>query len=148
MIRYALKCSSGHDFESWFQSADAFEKLKASGLVSCAVCGDTDVEKSLMAPRIGSAASEAPERPERARERPLSAPATPAEQALRDLKRRVEENADYVGRDFATEARLIHEGAAPDRAIWGEAKTDEARKLVEEGVPVTPLPFRPGRKAN
>ena len=143
MIRYALNCSQGHEFESWFQSAEAFDKLHRAGMVSCAVCGGTDVEKRLMAPRIGAKSKAEPEAG-----RPLSAPAHPAEQALAELKKKIEENSDYVGRDFAREARRMHEGEAPERSIYGEARVDEARKLVEDGVPVAPLPFTPGRKTN
>jgi len=140
MIRYALTCKEGHQFESWFQSAEAFEKLLDGGMVSCAVCGSDEVEKGLMAPRIGGSS--------KAGETPLSAPASPAEQAMAELKKKVEETSDYVGRDFAKEARRIHEGEAPERAIYGEAKPSEAKALIEDGVPVAPLPFLPGRKAN
>ena len=146
MIKFTLKCADGHRFESWFQSAGAFDKLRSGGLVACAVCGGTDVEKALMAPQV---------RPDRARasapsdgERPLSAPASPAEQALAELKRKIEANSDYVGVNFASEARAMHEGTAPERAIYGEAKPEEAKKLIEDGIPVTPLPFLPGRKSN
>lgn len=150
MIRYALSCSEGHDFESWFQSAEAFDKLHKAGMVSCAVCGGTDVAKSLMAPRIGAKSKAEPEAEAGSEppERPLSAPAHPAEQALAALKAKIEDNSDYVGRDFAREARRIHEGEAPERSIYGEARLDEAKKLVEDGVPVAPLPFTPGRKTN
>jgi hypothetical protein len=83
-----------------------------------------------------------------AREVPdLRAPASPAERALRELRRRIEAVADNVGRDFAREARAIHAGEAPDRPILGEARPDEARALLEEGIPVAPLPWGP-RRAN
>lgn len=143
MINYALKCDRDHRFESWFQSADAFDKLHSAGMVSCAVCGSTSVEKAIMSPRVSQSAT-APAKPER----PLSKPASPAEQALAELKAHVEKNSDYVGRDFANQARAMHEGGAPERAIHGEARPDEARKLIEDGVPVAPLPFRPNRKSN
>jgi hypothetical protein len=145
MIHYALKCSDGHSFESWFQSASAFDKLFASGLVSCAVCGSAEVEKAMMAPpvRPGRKAGKPAGNPG-----PLSTPASPAEQALAELRRNIEANSDYVGRDFAAEARAIHDGDAPARSIYGEARADEARALVEDGIPVAPLPFRPGRKSN
>ena len=65
-----------------------------------------------------------------------------------ELKRKVQENSEYVGSDFATEARKIHDGDAPERSIYGEAEPEEARKLVEDGVPVAPLPFIPSRKTN
>lgn len=140
MIRYSLHCAQGHDFESWFASSAAFDDLKACGLVSCAICGGTEVEKALMAPQVALKGTGA--------ERPLSTPAHPAEAALAALRREIEANSEYVGVNFVTEARRIHAGNAPERAIHGEAKPDEARKLIEDGVPVAPLPFLPGRKAN
>lgn len=78
----------------------------------------------------------------------LSRPSGKVEQAIAELRRKVEENSDYVGDSFVQEARAMHLGEAPERAIHGEAKLEEARELLEEGVPVMPLPFRPGRKSN
>jgi hypothetical protein len=140
VIQYSLKCDRDHRFDSWFKSASAFDKLQAAGMVACSVCGSTEVEKALMAPRISAGREEA--------EAPLSTPASPAEQALAELKRRIAEHAEYVGKDFATEARRIHEGEAPERLIYGEARPDDARRLIEDGVQVTPLPFLPERKTN
>jgi len=139
MIRYALTCADNHSFESWFQSAEAYEKLAFAGMVSCAHCGSVDVRKSVMAPRIGKS-TKAP--------RPLSTPDTPAEKEISELRKKIEENSDYVGDNFASEARAIHDGDAPERSIYGEAKLEDARALVEDGVPVAPLPFMPPRKAN
>lgn len=141
MIQYALKCAEGHSFDSWFQSARAFDKLMQSGMISCAVCGGTDVEKAIMAPSVRNARTDKDARA-------LSTPANPAEQALAELRKKIEKNSDYVGMNFAAEARAMHEGTAPERSIYGEAKADEARKLVEDGVPVAPLPFTPNRKTN
>lgn len=142
MIHYALKCANEHSFESWFQSAAAFDKLEAAGMVACAVCGSTEVRKDVMAPRVSTADQDAPA------PRPLSAPARPAEQALRRLRAFVEANSEDVGENFVREARAIHAGDAPERAIRGQARPAEARKLVEDGVPVAPLPFLPTRKSN
>ena len=139
MIRYTLKCADGHLFDSWFQSADAYDSLRRAGHVACAVCGDAAVDKAPMAPRVSSSAPEP---------RPLSRPENAQETALAALKRHVEAHSDYVGRDFAREARAIHEGDSPRRAIWGEARGDEVKTLVEDGVPIAPLPFTPTRKAN
>ncbi|MGI3163248.1 DUF1178 family protein [Pseudooceanicola sp. 200-1SW] len=157
MINFDLKCDQGHGFNSWFQSSAAFDSLLSAGHVACPVCGSTAVEKALMAPRVRPSRSaaaapppeSAPEVPRaEAPARPLSTPGSEAEEALRALRRRVEENATYVGGNFAKEARAIHEGEKPDRPIYGEAKPEEARALIEEGVPVLPLPFAPGRKTN
>lgn len=71
-----------------------------------------------------------------------------AEAALAHLRKEVEENSEYVGLKFADEARKMHDGESPERAIYGEAKLDDAKKLIEDGVPVAPLPFLPKRKTN
>lgn len=153
MIRYALKCSDGHRFESWFQSGAAFDKLHAAGMVACAVCGDTRVRKDLMAPHVSAekAAPPAPDPapdPAPAKERPLSAPASPAEQALRRVRAFIEAHSENVGGDFVRQARAMHAGDAEARPIHGQAKPEEARALAEEGVPIAPLPFDPDVKSN
>ncbi|SFL94947.1 DUF1178 family protein [Shimia aestuarii] len=148
MINYTLKCANEHRFDSWFQSADAFEKLKEARMVSCAICGDSHVEKAMMAPRVRPARSTSETQQGEAPERALSTPASPAEQALAELKRHIEKNSDYVGSKFASEARAMHEGSAPERAIYGEARPEEAKALIEDGVPVAPLPFNITRKTN
>ncbi|MGR3564919.1 MAG: DUF1178 family protein [Heliomarina sp.] len=142
MIQYALKCSNGHTFDSWFQSASAFDRLAGAGMVECSVCGGSDVEKAMMTPRVGAAREGQKAAPSLAKER------SPAEQALAELRKNIEKNASYVGDKFVSEARAMHAGEAPERAIYGEARLDEAKKLVDEGVPVAPLPFLPTRKAN
>ena len=150
MIQYALKCSEGHSFDSWFQSADAFDKLASAGMVTCAVCGCTEVEKAIMTPRVRPARSAArlvAEKPD-AQSIDVATSTQNIEQALSELRREVEDNSDYVGKEFASEARKMHLGDAPERSIYGEAKPEEARALIEDGVPVAPLPFIPSRKAN
>lgn len=141
MIRFTLKCSNEHRFESWFQSGDAFDKLHKAGMVACSECGDTSVQKAIMAPNV-------PAKNNAKHEKALSSPATSQEAALAQIKAHVEANSEYVGMNFAKEARSMHLGDTPERAIYGEAKPEEAKKLIEDGVPVAPLPFTPTRKAN
>jgi hypothetical protein len=154
MIRYALTCGEGHAFESWFQSADAFDALAARGMVACAICGDTNVAKALMAPRVAVAESERAPTPtatapaQSAPERPLGAISHQAETVLRALREHLKKNSTYVGGRFAQEARAMHLGDAEERAIHGEADGDEARALIEEGVPIAPLPILPPDKTN
>lgn len=143
MIQYSLKCAEGHQFDSWFQSASAYDKLRGAGHVACAICGTDKVEKALMAPRVGSG-----DKTEPSAETALTAPKSPAELALAALKAHVEANSDYVGPKFAAEARAINDGDAPERPIWGEAKPEEAKALVDEGIKIAPLPFTPTRKIN
>jgi hypothetical protein len=149
MIRFALRCDKTHRFESWFGSGADYERLRARGLISCAVCGSGQVEKDLMAPNIGTGAGPRPaEAPTESAPAPnLSAPASPAEQAIAALRAKIEARSENVGRDFATEARRIHAGEAPARPIIGEARAPEARALVEDGIPVMPLPWS-SRKTN
>ncbi|QCO55301.1 DUF1178 family protein [Pseudorhodobacter turbinis] len=142
MIRYSLKCTADHNFDSWFQSAAAFDALAASGHVTCPTCGSAEIVKTLMAPAVTSARSATP------KAGVLSTPTNPQEAALSALRAEVEANSDYVGKNFVSEARKMHEGDAPSRAIHGEARLEEAKKLIEDGVPVLPMPFIPPRKVN
>lgn len=134
MIRFHLKCDQNHEFESWFQSGEAFEKLVAAGMVNCTSCGSAKVSKSIMAPAVSTSSE-------------IVAP-KPIESAIAELRDKVEANSDYVGRGFAKEARDMHDGVVPERPIYGEANLQEAKKLVDDGIPVVPLPFVPRKKTN
>jgi hypothetical protein len=140
MIRYALVCEHDHDFEGWFGSSADYDDQHARGLLDCPVCGSKAVRKAIMAPAVsGTKAKGSPQGP-------------PAEvqammmQAAQAMRRHVEDNFDYVGDAFAREARAIHEGKSEERGIYGEASGDEVKKLVEDGVPVAPLPQGPPQK--
>lgn len=134
MIKFALKCSDGHSFESWFQNGDAYDRLVNAGHLSCAVCGSSKVEKAIMAPRVAQKANAAVANP-------LSNPASPQEQAIQNLRRYIEENSENVGKNFASEVRQMHYGDSPERPVHGEARLEDAKKLLEEGIPVAPLPW-------
>ena len=134
MIRFHLKCDQGHAFESWFQSGGAYDKLVAAGMVSCTTCGTNKISKSMMAPAVSTSTA-------------VTAPKA-NEAALAALREKVESTSDYVGGRFAREARDMHDGLVPERPIYGEAKPHEAKKLLEDGIPVLPLPFMPRKKTN
>ncbi|MBI3701204.1 MAG: DUF1178 family protein [Afipia sp.] len=152
MIRYTLHCERGHEFESWFQSSSAYDAQAKRGLVTCAHCDSTKVEKAIMAPRVAS------KRKSKAADVPAAAPApelapsqfvmSPQERELvtklRELRDHVVKNADNVGKKFPEEARKMHYGESENRAIYGEATSEEAKALIEEGVEVAPLPILPG----
>jgi hypothetical protein len=149
MIRYALQCDHGHPFEAWFRSGADFDK----GETECPVCGSLAVSKAVMAPQVarkdrGEAARPAEAKSETTKSEKLRlATADPRQQAMiaaiKELRRQVTENADYVGDKFAEEARKIHYEEAEKRGIYGEATGDEAKALVEEGIEVHPLPVLP-----
>lgn len=138
MIRYDLKCENDHGFDSWFASADAFDALERAGHLACPTCGSAKVTRALMAPKVRSSRKAAS----------LTKAETEQEKALAKLRDEVEKNSDYVGMNFAAEARAMHEGDSPTRAIYGEAKLEDAKSLIEDGVPVAPLPFTPKAKTN
>lgn len=142
MIRFDLYCEHGHEFDGWFDSNDAFVSQREAGHVSCPFCDSTVIEKQLMAPRVRT--SRAKER----KEAKLVSPGRDGKMAelaeqVRALRKEVADNAEYVGDDFANEARRIHNEEAPARGIYGEATADEARSLIEDEVSVMPLPLLP-----
>ena len=152
MIKFSLKCDQDHQFESWFKSAAAFDALAQAGHLTCALCGSTKVTKGMMAPRVTT--GERRENRDEGGQKPdnavpvLSKPQSALEEALKALRKEVETSSEYVGDDFVREARAIHIGDAPDRSIYGEARLDEAVALIEEGIPLTPLPFRAKRSTS
>ena len=114
MIRFSLKFSHNHSFDSWFQSSDAYEKLAKAGMLTCAECDDRTIENSLMAPKISTQSP--------SDSQALSAPMSEAERNLATLKQQIEANSDYVGMNFAHEARAQHLGEKPARAIYGRPR--------------------------
>ena len=137
VIQYALQCSNGHRYDAWFKSAAAYDEQQARGIVSCAVCGDPKVEKAPMAPAVARTDNERvpllAAHPEAAKLREM----------LREYRRLVTTEADYVGDRFAEEARKIHFEEAEARGIYGEATREEVTALLEDGVEFLPLPDLP-----
>lgn len=151
MIRYDLRCATGHSFDGWFRSSADFDAQGSGGMLGCPVCGSAEVAKALMAPavRLKAAAAEVstPESP------PPDAPAESValvdknqaklREMLRDLKRHVTATSEDVGEKFPELARKMHAQETEQRSIRGKATAEEARALVEEGVEVQPLPNFP-----
>ena len=141
MIRYRLLCDRRHEFESWFRDSATCDDQLGRGALACPVCDSVRVEKQLMAPAV-----RARKDVEAARQR-LLAPGDERQkqllEAMRQLRRKVEAGADYVGERFPEEARRIHYQEAEVRGIYGEATLEEAKSLVEEGIEAHPLPRLP-----
>ena len=139
MIRYALMCEHGHDFEGWFGASADFDDQAARGLLACPMCASQAVRKQIMAPAVAGTKTRGGEAaPAKARAMMM--------EAMTEVRRHVEANFDYVGDSFATEARAIHEGKSEERGIYGEASPAEVKALVADGVPVAPLPPEPPKK--
>lgn len=135
MIKYELKCRKDHVFEAWFYDSATYDKQAEAGKVVCPICNSRKVSKAPMAPRIGRSKGE--KAAAEAREMAVM------RKALVELRDHVEKNADYVGDQFAEEARKIHYGETDKRNIYGEATKEEARELAEEGVDVAMIPWLP-----
>jgi hypothetical protein len=151
MIHYQLRCSADHLFDGWFKDSAAFEAQSRRGLVACPECGNTEVNRALMAPAIGR---------KRVTVDPAGAPETPAPPApvpekaavvlpdqvravLQRIRAEVERSSDYVGQEYAAEARRIHRGESEKRSIYGESTPEQADALAEEGIEVARIPWVP-----
>ncbi len=155
MILYRLRCSKGHEFESWFKDSKTYERQEKKSLVGCAVCGDAKVTRAPMAPRLGKrgkseavevTANTAPV-PAAAGSQQVAALAQKMPSELRELllkvRAEVEKNCEHVGDRFAEEARKIHYGESEQRGIYGQTSEEEAAALAEEGIEFGRLPWIP-----
>lgn len=155
MIHYQLHCAAGHEFDGWFKDSAAFDQQAKHGLLECPSCGGTEVARALMAPAV----------PRKSNTRLTPAPAAPAPAAepsepvappaiaghlpdhvramLQRLRTEVEKSCDYVGGEFAEEARRIHRGETEPRGIYGQTSSDEAESLAEEGIEIAHIPWLP-----
>ena len=160
MIKFALRCGDGHEFESWFQGGAAFDAQAQAGLILCPACGSSAVSKAIMAPALArrrdadrpAPAQEASRQEASAQEASaqaappgrdgvfVAAADAPLRAIMEELRQHILENTDDLGDKFVEEAWKIHQGEAPDRAIRGQASQEDARLLLEEGVLLTPLP--------
>lgn len=143
MIRYDLTCNQGHAFDGWFRDSAAYDAQAERGLVSCAVCGSDKVAKQLMAPGIPAKANRKVEAPQKMVSGAIDPRMAEMMRLMREMRRHVEENSEYVGNKFADEARKIHYEEAEKRGIHGEATSEDAKALIEEGIEVHPLPRLP-----
>jgi hypothetical protein len=148
MIKYSLICEKDHSFESWFPDSEAYDRLAKRGLVACPECNSSRVAKAMMAPAVVGG---------KKADKPATevAPSSPTNVALiderhqrlremaKELRQEIIAKTDDVGSRFPEEARAIHAGEAPQRSIRGQATSDEARALIEEGVGVLPIPYIP-----
>ena len=164
MIVFDLECHpAAHRFEGWFASSDEFARQQERGLVACPTCGSVDVAKAVMAPNLGRKGNQLPEPAPRAARQPAAeapppapAPTMPALtnsgppltpeaaalfQAMATAQAAALKSSRWVGESFADQARAMHYGEKSHEPIHGQATTDEARELVDEGIEVAPILF-------
>lgn len=165
MIHYDLRCRNEHAFDGWFRDSAAFEAQSAASLLECPLCGDSHVDRALMAPSVGKkgnrakpqAAAALAEAPAEAAASSVQMPAVPTgpanavagrmpdqvRAALQRLRSEIEKNCDYVGGGFADEARRMHRGQREVHGIYGETSPDEAEALIDEGIQIASIPWIP-----
>ncbi len=146
MIVFELICPKQHRFEGWFSSADDFDTQQGRGMLSCPSCGHAEIKKLLTA-KIRKSDSDSTARPaqlpvpsQSGKQMPV---ATMPQVTLNQLIDYVMANTDDVGKEFAAEARKIFREEVPHRNIRGVASREETEALIDEGVPVMPLPVPP-----
>ena len=140
MIKYALNCDlCSAEFDAWFSNSAAYEEQREQKLVSCPACGQTEISKQIMAPAVRTTGKSRPAESE-----------NPFLELSRKVRDHVEQNFEYVGSDFASEARAMHYGEKDSKPVWGETTLSEAKELVDEGVPAAPMPdeFVPKKPAD
>ena len=139
MIVFDLKCGTGHVFEAWFGSSTAYEEQRAAGMIACPLCDDREVAKAVMAPNVAAKGNRDPQ--------PAGADAPSPEvlkaaiAALAEAQARALDGSQWVGMAFADRARAMHVGEEAHTPIHGQATARQARELLEDGVPVAPLPL-------
>jgi hypothetical protein len=146
MIVFDLSCPDGHRFEGWFGSSDDYADQQARGLLACPVCGSAAVSKAPMAPAVpakGNTRQEVlpPEAPRQLANTPMPPQVQKALAGLAKAQAEALKNSTWVGDKFADETRKMHYGERDVALIHGQATLAEAKALIEEGVPVVPLPF-------
>jgi hypothetical protein len=118
-----------HEFEAWFSNSAAYDAQRRKKQVECPVCGTPNVRKQIMAPAVRGTKKKSQEVAE-----------AEAARMAGEVRRKIAETHDYVGDRFADEARSMYYGEIEKRPVWGEVTPDDARELIEEGVPAMPLP--------
>ena len=135
MIKYNLKCESGHEFESWFSDSEEFDKLNKKKLLECIYCSSKKIDKSIMAPMISSPK----DRDEQIEI--VGKDYKNEKNKLLKLRRYIEKNFDYVGKDFSKKVREVYYDKKNKKAIYGTTTQEERQELADEGIDLLSIPW-------
>ena len=136
MIKYNLKCTNEHEFESWFSSSDEFDKLSKKNLLECIYCSCKKIEKSIMAPSISGSMNKKQELMETNIKN-----FEDKKNVLLQLRRYIENNFEYVGKDFSKRVREVYYDKKSNKAIYGTTSPEEREELAEEGIDLLSIPW-------
>ena len=135
MIKCNLKCESGHEFESWFSDSEEFDKLNKKKLLECIYCSSKKIDKSIMAPMISSPK----DRDEQIEI--IGKDYKNEKNKLLKLRRYIEKNFDYVGKDFSKKVREVYYDKKNKKAIYGTTTQEERQELADEGIDLLSIPW-------
>ena len=135
MIKYNLKCKNDHEFESWFSDSQEFEKLNLKGLLECIYCSSKKISKSIMSPMISY--SQKKEEHFKLIDKEFKSEKT----KLLKLRKYIEKNFEYVGKDFSRKVREIYYDKKSKKVIYGRTTLDERKELEEEGINLLTIPW-------
>ena len=135
MIRYKLKCHNDHEFESWFSNSQEFEKLNKRNLLECIYCSSKKINKSIMAPMISN------KKIDDTQFEMMNKEFKNEKNKLFKLRKYIEKNFDYVGKDFSKKVRDVYYDKKSNKAIYGTTTPEERKELEEEGIDLLSIPW-------
>ena len=146
MIKYSLKCSEDNcnkkePFDGWFQNSASFEKQIKAGYISCPYCGSLNIRKNLMSPTVKSTKEKYPKPIKHNELYQNTNKKIDMMVILRNLKKEIQKNAEFVGKNFAKEAKAIHEGKSKERAIYGQADAKDLKELKSKNIDFINVPW-------
>ena len=135
MIKYNLKCSKGHEFESWFSDSNEFDKLNKKKLLECIYCSSKKIEKSIMAPMISGGKLKEDNMGL------LNEKLYNQKNELLKIRRYIEENFEFVGNKFSQKVREVYYDKNNKKTIYGTTTLEERDELAEEGIDLLSIPW-------
>ena len=135
MIKYILKCNKGHEFESWFSDSEEFEKLNKRKLLECIFCSSKSISKSIMSPMVSNSSNKD------INFETINKEIVNEKNKLLKLRKYIENNFDYVGKDFSKKVRDVYYDKKNKKAIYGTTTPEEREELAEEGIDLLSIPW-------
>ncbi len=135
MIKYNLKCQNNHEFESWFSDSEEFDKLDKKKLLECIFCSSKKIKKSIMAPMISYSKNKSDQ------DEIINKEFKDKKNQLLKLRKYIEKNFDYVGKDFSKKVREVFYDKKSKKGIYGTTTPEEREELAEEGIDLLSIPW-------
>ena len=136
MIKYNLKCENNHEFESWFSDSNEFEKLNKKNLLECIYCESKSINKSIMAPMVSII-----DKKSKDELRTLNKIFNQEKKQLLKIRKYIENNFEYVGKNFSRKVREIYYDKKNNKTIYGTTTKEERKELAEEGIELISVPW-------